>query len=57
MIDINNYKKDKTVCKTCYNKIKRKNNINTLPPNKNIENVNKKTQQKIITTKTTTLML
>ena len=38
LIDINNYKKDRTVCKTCYNKNKRKNNINTLPPNKNIEN-------------------
>ena len=36
MIDINNYKKDRTVCRTCYNINKRKNNINTLPPNKNI---------------------
>ena len=35
MIDINNYRKDRTVCKTCYNKTKRKNNFNTLPPNKN----------------------
>ena len=35
MVDINNYKKDKTVCKNCYNKNKRKNNFNTLPPNKN----------------------
>ena len=35
MIDINNYKNDRTVCKTCYNKNKRKNNFNTLPPNKN----------------------
>ena len=26
MIDINNYKKDRTICKTCYNKNKRKNN-------------------------------
>ena len=34
-IDIKNYKKDRTVCKTCYNKNKRKNNIDTLPPNKN----------------------
>ena len=34
MIDINNYKKDRTVCKTCYYK-KRKNNFNTLPPKKN----------------------
>ena len=41
MIDINNYEKDRTVCKTCYNKNKRKNNIITLPPNKNIGNVNK----------------
>ena len=49
MIDINIYRKDRTICKTCYNKDKRKNNINTLPPNKintsyqqpNIENVNK----------------
>ena len=42
MIDINNYKKDRTVCKSCYNKNKRKNKIDTLPPNKNIENVNNK---------------
>ena len=34
MIDINIYKKDRTVCKTCYNKNKRKNNNNTLLPNK-----------------------
>ena len=40
MIDINNYKKDRTVCKSCYNISKRKNNINTSPQNKNIENVN-----------------
>ena len=48
MIDMNNYKKDRTVCKRCYNISRRKNNINTLPPNKNntsyqqpnIENVN-----------------
>ena len=50
MIDINNYKKDRTVCKTCYNKNKRKNNIDTLPTKKintsyqhpNVENVNNK---------------
>ena len=50
MIDINNYKKDRTVCKTCYNIGKRKNNKIILTPNdikttsnkldKNIENVN-----------------
>ena len=48
MIDINNYKKDRTVCKTCYNKNKRKNNIDKLPAKKintsyhqpDIENVN-----------------
>ena len=47
MIDKNNYKKDRTVCKTCYNKNKRKNNIDKLPTKKintsyqqpNIENV------------------
>ena len=26
-LDINNYKKDRTVCKDCYNKKKRKNNV------------------------------
>ena len=36
MKDINKYKKDRSVCKTCFNKNKRKNNNNTLPPNKNI---------------------
>ena len=40
MIDINKYKKDKTVCKTCYKKNKRKNNNNTLPLNKNIADFN-----------------
>ena len=39
MIDINNYKKDRTVCKTCYNIRKRKNNKIILTSNKNIENV------------------
>ena len=47
-IDISNYKKYRTVCRTCYNKNDRKNNSNTLPPNTNtafnqqlkIENVN-----------------
>ena len=34
-IDINNYKKDRTVCKSCYNINKRKNNFSTLHPNKN----------------------
>ena len=54
MIDINKYKKDRTVCKT-YNKNKRNNNNNTLPPNKyntsyrqpNIANVNNKMKLKI----------
>ena len=35
MIDIYNYKKGRTICKTCYNMNKRKNNFNTSPPNKN----------------------
>ena len=30
-IDINYYKRDRTVCKTCYNKNERKNNNNTIP--------------------------
>ena len=33
MIDKNNFKKDRTVCKTCYNKNKRKNNNIILTPN------------------------
>ena len=53
MIDINNYKKDRTVCKTCYNKNKRKNNIDKLPTKKintsyqqpDIENVNNKVSE------------
>ena len=48
-IDDCNYKKDRTVCKSCYNKKKRKNEYNTLPTNKintshqqpDIENVDK----------------
>ena len=34
-ININNHKKDRTVCKSCYNKnkIKRKDKNNTVPPN------------------------
>ena len=56
MIDINNYKKDRTVCKNCYNINKRKNNINNLPPNKNIENSDNKKKQKILITKVTTLI-
>ena len=45
-LDINNYKKDRTVCRDCYNKKKRKININTLSPNKIIENVNTSQQSK-----------
>ena len=45
-LDINNYKKDRTVCRDCYNRKKRKININTLPPNKIIENVNTSQQSK-----------
>ena len=54
-IDINNYKKDRTVCKTCYIENKRKNKNSTLPPN--IETVNNKKKPRIeIKTETTTLM-
>ena len=45
-LDINNYKKDRTICRDCYNKKKRKIKINTLPPNKIIENVNTPQQSK-----------
>ena len=45
-LDINNYKKDRTVCKECYNKKKRKNNIITLPHNQ--PNVNTPKQSKKI---------
>ena len=54
MIDINIYKKNRTVSKTCCNKNKRKNNNDTLTSNKiitshqqpNIENVNNKKKTK-----------
>ena len=36
-LDINNYKKDRNVCKDCYNKMKRKNNLIQQPK---IENGN-----------------
>ena len=50
-IDINNFKKNRTVCKTCYNKNKRKNKINTYPPNtittpyqnENVKNIKNRT--------------
>ena len=45
MIDLNNYKKDRTVCKTCYNKNKRKKVSDFVNVNKKVsdfENVNKK---------------
>ena len=45
IIDINNYKKDRTVCKSCYNINKRKNNNIILTSNKNIENVANKKKQ------------
>ena len=53
IIDLNNYKKDRTVCKTCYNKNKRRNNIDKLPTKKintsyqqpDIENVNNKVSE------------
>ena len=34
-IDENNYLKHRTICKNCHIENRRKNNINTLPPNKN----------------------
>ena len=43
-IDENNYKKDRTVCKKCYNKKKRKNEYNTSIHETKITNVNNKTK-------------
>ena len=40
--DENNYKKGRTVCKSCYNKGKRKNNYITLIQVSKINNVNNK---------------
>ena len=40
IIGINSYKKDRTVCKDCYNKKKRKNEITTSHHQPKIENVN-----------------
>ena len=40
--DEKNYKKDRTVCKSCYNKKKRKNDFNTSIHETKIDNVNKK---------------
>ena len=41
-LDINNYKKNRTVCKDCYNKKKRKNNLIQQPKNENDNNNNRK---------------
>ena len=50
-IDENNYLKDRTVCKSCYNKNRRKNNNNTSHQQPNIENGNDKKKLKIINNK------
>ena len=39
-LDINNYKKDRTVCKDCYNKKKRKNNLIQQPKIENEIDIN-----------------
>ena len=39
-LDINNYKKDRTVCKDCYNKKKRKNNLIQQPKIENGNEIN-----------------
>ena len=39
-LDINNYKKDRTVCKDCYNKKKRKNNLIQQPKIENGNDIN-----------------
>ena len=40
-LDINNYKRDRTVCKDCYNKKKRKNNVIQQPKIENDNNNNR----------------
>ena len=40
-LDINNYKKDRTVCRDCYNKKKRKNNLIQQPKVENGNNNNR----------------
>ena len=39
-LNINNYKKDRTVCKDCYNKKKRKTNLIQQPKNENGNDIN-----------------
>ena len=39
-LDINNYKKDRTVCKDCYNKKKRRNNLIRQPKIENENDIN-----------------
>ena len=50
-IDENNYLKDRTLCKSCYNKNRRKNNNITSHQQPNIENSNNKKKLKIINNK------
>ena len=40
-LDINDYKKDRTVCRDCYNKKKRKNNLIQQPKIENDNNNNR----------------
>ena len=47
-IDKNNYKKDKTVCKNCYNKNKRKNKITVSYQQSKIENGNNNNQTRLV---------
>ena len=56
IIDIYNYKKDRTVCKSCYNINKRKNNNIILPQIKILKTLTIKRNKKIIITKITTLI-
>ena len=49
-IDKNNYKKNRTVCKSCYNKSKRKNNNNTLIQKKVLLLTNNQKLEKLIYT-------
>ena len=46
-IDENNYLKDRTVCKTCYNKNRRKTNNNTKIQNQQSKSDNKKKRKAV----------
>ena len=47
-VDKNNYLKDRTVCKSCYNKNRRKNNYNTLIQSEQPKSDNDKKKRRLV---------